>query len=459
MAGSDDSAKVSSDAGQKVIDALRSMIAGRDKVGLGVRITTNAIGAMIATMTSVVMGFFGAVFRVASETIAVFLAAVAGVRTDNQDAINLVIANGLSEVLGIDISSSDLPTGGTTAGRIQLFKSIGAKVLDSLKQEFSTGPNATAGAGEAAAETFLGFGLNFATSASVLAVVTEMASLGFLKEFAQFGEEMSRALGLSRLMRQALHPLINAAITLPYTREMNARYRPHLLAVAEYATALNAGRISADQFNTVLGELGFSDDLITEITAQHAHRLHLHEIDLLVRWGQLDATAGVDMLVASGIPRDNAQLMFTSLHLQMAETQERAYAAEILKQAQGGFLDSETFSTLLQRLHLPQEEQQGFLNRLGEYLEVPHRRLSIAEIIYLQERNLLTNDVVLQWATSEGYSPTDAESLDLYVTSKELEYQAAQKAKADKAKAKAAAAGAKAAAVAAKGAAQPPTGG
>lgn len=443
MAGSDDSTKVSTDAGQKVIDGLRSFFGGRDGVGLGLRTLTNAIGGMVAAMTALVMGAVGALFRIASEAVAVFLAGVASVRSDNQDALSLVIASALSEMLGVDISASDLPTAGDTAGRIQLFRAIGRKVLDGLTQEFGQATGGTPGPGESAAEGFLGVGLNLATSSSVLAVVAEMASVGLFKEFAQFGEEISRAIGLTRLMRQALHPLINAAITLPYTREMNARYRPHLLAVAEYATALNAGRITSDQFNTVLGELGFSDDLITEITAQHAHRLHLHEIDLLVRWGQLDATAGVDMLVASGIPRDNAQLMFTTLHLQMAETQERAYAAEILKQAQGGFLDTETFSTLLQRTHLPQEEQQGFLNRLGEYLEVPHRRLSIAEIIYLQEHNLITADVVLQWATAEGYSPTDAESLDLYVTSKELEYQTAQKIKADKAAQAAAAAKAK----------------
>jgi hypothetical protein len=431
------------DAGEQVRSAIYTWLTGIIGDGITARTISNFFGAVIGALPAMVMWAFGSVFQVAAALVAVFLDGVTSVRQQSQASINEVIAAALTDIMGVQISASQLPSTFGSGGNIVEFQAIGRTVLSAMTQELGGSPASSPGPGELGAQRFLGRGLSFSVNAAMLSVVAELSSLGFIKEFKEVGEEIQANIGFGRLMRQALHPLINSLITLPYTRETNATYRPHQLSLGEYMTAFNAGRLDDTTTSTQLSQLGFSDAYIAELKLQHAPKLAVHQVDALIRWGKVTADQGLAMLVAQGWPQAHAQNELDSLHLAEADKQEQAYAGEILGLAKQRQIDSPTFSTLLQRLHLSAEAQQGYLNRLGVYLDSNTKRLSLGEMLYLSEKSLLTLDQMDTWIASEGYNADTAAMLELYVTSKELDYQQAQQIKVDKAKAAAAAAKAK----------------
>lgn len=433
MAGIDDSAQFANQGAKLIHDATTDFLDG-----VGIDRASNSkvsgwIASAIGSITAFVTYIFSGIFRVAAELAALYLGSIENVRSVNQDLLNDVLAGAISDVLGIEVSASDIPAKGTRVSQSQIATSVGGKVVSAITSLMGGTPASAPGPGQKAAEGFMGFGLNFAVNEGLLSLIGEIESLGFIKGFAEIPQSIRGAMGVSRLMRVALQPLLHALVTVPYTREMNSQYRPHQLSANEYLTAWLSARIPEQDARTQLGQLGFADDLVTEMFNQRKHKLKVHEIDALQRWGDITQDQALQMLRDDGIPVDVGTQLLRTLDLQRADHAEQAYAAEVLGLAKQRFIDPVTYSTLIQRLHFSPAEQQGWLNRLGVYLDSETKRLNLGEMLFLLEHNLLTTDQLDAWAAAEGYNQDTAAMLDLYLTQKTVDFDAAQKLKHDKA--------------------------
>lgn len=433
MSGIDDSAQFAHDTAQNIYDASSAFLTDKAISAAQRNVTSGFLASWLASATAIVTAIFGAVFRAAAFIIANFLTGLDVVRENNQDSLNTIIAAALSDIMGVPVTSGDIPSKGGGQNNINIARGIGRKVLNVITQELGGNVGGDVGPGEAGAQGFLGFGINFAMNDGLLSFISELASIGYIKEFKEIPQALRGAMGLGRLTRLALQPPLHALVTVPYTREVNFKYRPHQLTANEYITAMDAGRLTEDEARTQLGQLGFDNLLVTEMFAQRKPKLKVHDIDALQRWGKITQDQALQMLRDDGIPVDIGQQMLDSLDLARADHAEQAYAAEILALAKGRYIDSVTYSSLIQRLHFSPAEQQGWLNRLGVYLDSQTKRLNLGEMLYLLEHNLLTTDQLDTWAAAEGYNPDTAAMLDLYLTQKSVDYDAAQKLKHDRA--------------------------
>lgn len=424
------SAKFSSDAGQKVKAAVINMLASDGSPGLGVRSIANAAAALVASVATMAMAIFIGLFDVATVIATLFLEGFDEGRKANQTALNGLIAAALSDLLSIEVDPSDLPAGGDQAAQIQRAVAIGGKLHELLEGAFGGSPGPTDDPGAKGARAFSGFLINAATGSALLGIIGEMESLGFFKEWHLLGEDILQSLGLSRLSRRALGPLVDTLIVKPYTRYLAEKYTPDHLSVPQVLTAFNAGRMDESTMQKNLARLGFNESYIVELQAQHIPKLSLADVDAMVRWGKWTREAGVQQLRDQGWPAQHAEDMLTAMELQRADSVARAYAEEIFSLARDRHLDPVVYGTLLDRLPLHETEKQQRRDRLGVWLDTAHKRLSIGEVIYLLERNQLTEAYVQQWAIDSGYSQDDAFLLGLYVDLKDLEYEAKQKAKA-----------------------------
>lgn len=344
----------------------------------------------------------------------------------------------MGEFLGVEIDPGNLAPGQGAGAAAQRASALGNAFMNTLQNSMQGAAPIDASDGAANAKRFAGYGINFAVANSLMSIIAELVSDEHLTQLHELGDEVATNLGLGRLMHSALAPFVHAAITNPFTRFMNAQYRGKELSVGELMQGLNAARLAEQDVTRALTELGYSDEFVAELKMQHAPKLTLHDIDALVRWGKIDSATAISMLVAQGIPSAIAQQKLDALHLAEADREELAYAQELLGLAKDRMVDQNTFATLLARLHLSDEQKQGIANRVGLWLDNHHKPLSLGELIFLQERNLITGEEVTAWTEQQGFSPNDSASIDLYITEKSLEFAAAQKAKAAKAAAAAA---------------------
>jgi hypothetical protein len=83
--------------------------------------------------------------------------------------------------------------------------------------------------------------------------------IGHFDELVNLPEDIIRTLGVSRLVRRAFSPLVDATAATPMKRFANQKYRPNLLAEADIIRAFIAGDYSRDEAGDELAQLGYSD--------------------------------------------------------------------------------------------------------------------------------------------------------------------------------------------------------
>src|SRR4029077_4809311 len=111
------------------------------------------------------------------------------------------------------------------------------------------------------AASMMGFLLNFGIRQGNIGVASEFLpeELNFLKGFEQYVEGMSHAVGLSRLARIVLHPLVQITAGDPVTYALRKKYRPTLHDAKDLAAAYFRGDISEADMTEQLAIEGWTD--------------------------------------------------------------------------------------------------------------------------------------------------------------------------------------------------------
>ncbi len=368
---------------------------------------------------------------------------ISDIRKEGATEFAQVATEAMGEFMGMEVDPSQLATGQGAAASLQRARTIGGGFLDLLEHEFAPDGTVTPDSGAAGAKAFVGYSINFSATNAFISIISELLSLEHLEQFRELGVEIAQNIGLGRLVRRALAPLVDSTITKPYTRQLAAKYRPDRLSAAEYITALHAGRMSAQDVQTALTEYGFPDVLITELIAQHEAKFTLRDVYLLKRFGVLNDDTAAKTLLDLGWDSEFAAAKLQAMDFERIESLEGTLADELLSMVRKREIDTVTYTTELDKLHL--SDKENLLRRTlgGVWLDAPHKRLTFAQIVTLSEHQLLTLDYLQQWTQAEGYSPDDQLNLELLLDVKEADFAAAEKRKADAAAAKAAKAAAK----------------
>lgn len=222
-----------------------------------------AIGIMAYAVSAALWAF-----RSLAPSIGLFmLKAMADARKSIDPAIPQMAADVLSEMTGADIKASNLPQGQGFADHLARVTEVGSQLHNLLEQEFAPTGNISSDQGAQAARAFTGFNINFGIGTALIALLGEIESLGKLEQFRELGVEVARNLGLGRLHRQALQPLIHTLIATPYTWHLNEKHRPTRLPHGKLIEAFFRGAIDEPTMRTELAQEGWPDDRINQLIA------------------------------------------------------------------------------------------------------------------------------------------------------------------------------------------------
>jgi len=187
-------------------------------------------------------------------------------------------ADVLSELTGAEIEAKSLPTGQGFADHLARVTAIGSQLHDLLEKEFAPTGQINAAQGPQAARAFSGFNVNFGIGTAFIGLLGEIESLGMLEQFRELGVEVSRNLGLGRLHRQALQPLIHTLIATPYTWHLNEKYRPARLPKEKLIQAFFRNAITEAQMRTELAQEGWTDERINDLLQDARPLLAVREL-------------------------------------------------------------------------------------------------------------------------------------------------------------------------------------
>jgi hypothetical protein len=457
----DDQIKFARKAADTTRDAVLGFLTEHGSAQITAQTAANTLSSVVLVLVVVLTVAIGVVFRIGSQVASLVLITLEETRHDNQDAMNGLIAASMSDLLSVEITAEDIPKGGNPAQQLERARVIGAKLHDLLVTEFGGNSGPEGVDGQKAARAFSGFNINFNTSAALLSVLTEISTVGYIKEFREIGEMMSQGLSLGRLHRQALRPLIDHLITKPYDRQLGTQYRQTRLTDQQYVDALMRGDTSevnvtgsvydipfnADPSSVIddatfrkhMAEKGYTDaDIGIIINAQRAVP-GATELEQAVRHGVVGPRFALDALCSTGLSPAFAKMKLRSIELTRTDAVQQHLVTDAFTLARSRHMDELAFQQVLDSTNLTEGEKQGWAARLSLALQHPTKRPTLGELIYLADRAQITQVEIDDWLEKSGYDPQSASIIDLYVLGKELDFDAAQakkKAAAEKAASK-----------------------
>lgn len=395
-------------------------------VGIAAAATVQTVVAIIGVIITVLV-------YIGTPIIQVFLRILTKARTDTVPEQLEISAAVLSEFLATEISTEHLKPGKTGDQTIDAANAIGKALLGRLTKEFVPQGEVTPESGEQAAATFAGYGVNFAVQNTIISTLADALSYHLLEDFRELGVEVAQNLGLGRLVRQALLPLIRNAIAEPYDQALRKRYRPDRLSDAQYIRSFVRGNLTFEELRDRLAIKGFKEEDIDRLISDQLPNLSDTEVSALIRYGDLTEDAGVKALAEAGIPEGTARQKLRVNDIGRTDAVISIYKSLIGKQRVDGLLSEDEYNKLLDRLPITDEEKQQERNFIGQSLEVPRAFLTWSEVTKAFELGVVDFDYLDRWLKREGFSDEDALTKELLLLDAFGKFTTKEQAAADRA--------------------------
>jgi hypothetical protein len=284
---------------------------------------------------------------VGGPILAFLFGAVDGLRKGLDPEVGQLAVLVMNEFLGTDFAAPNLPLGIGTGDHLARGKAIGGLLLGQLEREFAPAGGGPLVPNVAPAETFAGLAVNFGLASGIMGVLGGLVPLIHLDELRELGEEVARNVGLGRLVRRALTPLIQIMVAQPLTWALNTKYLPTQFKETELVNPYLGTQLNHTQLYNAMHLLGYSDDKIQAFVQMHQKRLNPAEVKLLVDnnlWSQQD---GLTYITNLGYPAELAGTILTLEDIREEKAWVDKFIAELEVDVVRGVITTDEFESLL----------------------------------------------------------------------------------------------------------------
>jgi hypothetical protein len=366
------------------------------------------------------------------KVLAAFISILTKIRTEGTAGLPDTIAEVLNEFLGTDLKGSDFGT--LTGGDVNVTRAhqIGAKILARLGGEFVPAGAVTPESGETAAQRFLGFGVNFGIQTGILALIGGCVPQFHLEEVREMGVQAARNIGLGRLVRQGLRPLVRNTIEQPYDRLLRKRFRPDLLSAAEQRQARDQKLKDEDLVRDEMAQLGYKDPDINFLLFHRTRFLSPGELAHLIRYRVLSQDQAVSHLAADGYQPFEAENTIAAGYVTREDLRWDEYISLLIEQAKVNLIDVTEVQTKLQDAPITQKELDLIVKIVQQHLDHPPKQLTWAQVVTAYETGAVDFDYVDNWLFRKGFDDEDTIVMELLLLEKALGLNTKQKVAAAK---------------------------
>jgi hypothetical protein len=308
----------------------------------------------------------------------------------------------VEDLTGIEVDTDKLKTAYFGSGRIAGMNELGKGIFNLLAEEFLLTeeqslpgmhhPRAHGGIGDLptvglsprqgvdAARRFLGFAMSWAVREGNVAALGEVAGLGAIENFRQYGVAMSRNIGIGRLVRMALRPLVDVTVATPLEWALNKQYRPKLLTPASATHAWLAGKFTAEQLLEECRLQGYSEDRISALITQAIRDLTPHQIGALLSTAQITEEDARTYLKRTGYNDENVDLYFRAEEAIALQGAQQILLSRGLNELVEGSLEPSEFDALMDRIGFTEAFKRKMSSVAGELTRMPRKSVSWGEM-------------------------------------------------------------------------------
>jgi len=366
------------------------------------------------------------------------LAALDEMRKDLEPSVQNLSVTVLNELLGTDLQVGQVVTGMDMASHIDRAGVIGGLFHNTLIKEFTISTPLDPSDGATNARIFSGMVINFGTVTGTLALLGGLVPFAHIDEIREIGENVARNLGLGRLARLAMQPLIHTLIQLPYSWYFNLQYRPTTFTPAECFNQFALKAMSPTIVHDSLARAGYSDDKIAELIVLHQKEAGVDPLLRAYRYKEISRESTLDLMGTLNYSPSEAAKVVTNYERERLDTHVDGLISAILDAVKFGNVEPGEVQSLLQALPLFDSEINFILARANYLRKTPHRSLTVAQLESAVEQDIMALDEFEAYLATLGFSTIDAIVIEQLTLLKQKKQEAAAAAKARGAAAKAA---------------------
>lgn len=341
---------------------------------------------------------------------------------------NLVAAL-ITDLTGVEVAGADIVGKFQQRGRLAAMQALGGALVDTLAGEFGgvfqtdrggvfTAPKGTGigglpdvqlspEQGVNAARAFMGFALSFAVREGNTDFFADSLPFGIGHCFKDFTEDLSKNLGLGRMVRLALKPLFQNLVAIPMTWAFNKQYRPTLLGASEAIRAFNNGLYTAEQLTEELARHGFSVERQNALQAFHTRYPNEQDLFLLELANKLPRNEHLNALLRTGYSADTAQQLIDAEPLRLQRHLSEQIAHSLLHSLLNGEIDADTYSAALNRFMFTADERNALAGFAAELLSHARKRATFTQMETMLVDGIIDVGELQSWLQTEGYSADD----------------------------------------------------
>lgn len=409
-------------------------------------LTTNVLVEVLKPIVGILMSAAGTIGVAVAEGIA-----------EGEDVANPVYgriaAAAVKDLFGVNVSPAELVHRPGAGGATQAARSLGAIALKGLTGGVGSPMQGEMKPTVTPTENYLSFVLQMGLEGWIQGLLVEFASLGAIEKFADLDDTMAQVLGLSRLTRHIVGPVVDATVVMPAEWLMNQTYRPKLLSAADAIRQFLRGRKDRSWLEDELSKQGWSSDRIDALVNGQQKVFSAGDVRTFVTRGHWDEQRGLQHLKDQGYDQATAEDALRLEGLRRIEQLENTLASAIISAyADRRITDSEFRRLLSEAVLVPSE--RALLQLVGEMRrEVNVRALSPSQAEACVKAGVEPMNAYRDALRRDGYTEDAILSLELllrYEIDKQTDLEAARAAaEAERAAEKAARAAEKAARLAA----------
>lgn len=321
----------------------------------------------------------------------------------------------LGDLTGVEVDAAAMKAASTRGDRLKAMEIFGGDLYDLLEEEFKPSSGSIDAGDDGPAKRFLGFLLNFAIRQGNIATLVEMLpeEIRIGEGFRAYGELMAQNLGLGRMARRALQPLIQILVADPLMYKLQNDFRPKRLGPSSAIKKFFRDPTFEQDMRNELAQEGYSDDRMQDLITDLRPLLDVRElIDHTFRFG--DTTVVVGGGTSLDLKGRLAQRGYSDTDIQQLIEVQRP----ILKENEigllftNGVIDHELASSYMAKLGYDPDTAELALR--AHSLQHQHQhRLGLGELKRAFKENVIDLLELKAHLSSQGYSDDDIQIITL----------------------------------------------
>jgi hypothetical protein len=320
------------------------------------------------------------VVNIAAQLLDVLVKALSEIRNQPSQPMNQLIVDTMGEFFGEDFDASNLSVQPGTQGNLDRSRAIGADIYGMLEGEFAPDGTLSEAQGLQGAEAFAGFATSFGVRSAFLGIIGECVPQLHIDALRSLGEDVAENLGLGRLVRRALTPLVQTTIVDPLTWSLNRKYRPKRMMEADLIKGYHAGQLSAAEVGDALQQQGYRDSDVAVILSAADRILTAPDLYKLIRYTRFSPDLAVELLAHQGKDATVAKQLLVVEDIKLAMPWTERHIHLLLQEYRDGFLDKDSFEAAMDGLPLGSLEATVIKNFAAQLTKTGHRTLRCAGI-------------------------------------------------------------------------------